>query len=131
MEKILTAYYGCSGLSQTRTVNCLTISSNSKTKELVFDARSSSTSALHPTSDLKLQFNWAKYEAAGDAFLLFPLEHVHTFAAVGLGLDEDEWRSVLQKMKGLLHLRLENTDASTLLDVLDVGGEGMYGKATK
>ena len=131
MEKVLTAYYGCPGLGFPRMVNCLTISSNSKQRELVFEARSCSTSASNQTSNLKLQFNWARGELVKEAFLLFPLERVHTFAAVGLDFDMEEWCTVLQKSKELSHLRIEKVYVNPLLDALDVSGEGMYKKFAK
>ena len=131
LEKILAAYYGFPGLGFPRVVNCLTISSNPKKRELVFETGSCSTSTSNQTSNLKLQFDWARDEVVEDTLLLFPLEHVHTFAVIGLYINVSEWYTMLQKLKRLLHLRLEKLDVSLLLDALDVSDKGTYKKSAR
>ena len=123
VKKILAAYYGCPGLDYPRTVTHTTISSDSKTHNLVFDARS------HPTSNLKLEFDRVGNEVIEKIFTLFPLDRVQEFTGIRLGLLTDDWHGMLLKMENLSHLQLENLDIRPVLDALDPDDRCAYGEA--
>jgi len=90
VKKVLTSYYGCQGLDHSHKPNRLTC----KGLEIyspVIKAESHSTSASHPTSNLKLQFNGLDDTPVEEICLLFPLSHVHEFNVVQLDLPRREW----------------------------------------
>lgn len=133
VKRILTLYYECQGLDYPRRADQLTISSDLGKESLVFDARSESTRTSHPTYNLKLRFNEVHNKLVEEICLLFPLDHVHEFAAVDLDLPSDEYRRMLREMVGLSHLELDNLDIGPVLDALDYDTqcEGMHKKPTE
>ena len=124
IKQILTAYYECQELEHPRKVDHLTVSMRHL---LVVNASSSPTPACHPTYSLTLQaFEMGSAVVAG-ILSLFPLEHICVFAATELDLIEDDWHTVLQEMKGLMHLRFDSLEVGPVLDALGLDDEGVYG----
>ena len=129
MEKIVTAYYNCQGLGYPRKIDTLTISSHEDTSHLTFDARSRSAH----TSNLEIQFGWTWALGHGavmeETFGLLPSDDVQEFTIDGLLLT----RRMLQKMRGLSHLRLYNQGRRGIrqaLDALSPGDRGASAKCT-
>ena len=122
VKKILPSYYEQQGLDYPRTADHLTIS-DSRKKSLVFDAGSRSTSVSHPASNLKLQFSGVDKSLVGEIWLLFPLDRVLEFTAIGLRLARVKYREILEKMEGLLHLRLNKMDPGPVMGALGFGDQ--------
>jgi len=116
VEQILTAYYECQGLEYPRQVDCLTVRSGS---DLVITASSSPTPTCHPTYTLRLHSYDTRKEVVRKIVLLFPSKHTHTFTATRLDLTADNWCTIFQNMRELLHLRLNQLDIGPVLDGLD------------
>lgn len=136
VKKILAMHYECPGLDCPRTTDHLDISSDSLGYCLSFDAGSRSTSASHPTPNLKFCFTGlgagGAYGLVEDTFpLLWPMDDVREFTVGGLKLSADVYRTILQKMGGLLDLRLTVLEIEPVLDVLGVDHQGMCTRATK
>ena len=131
VQKILVLYYECQGLDYPHTAGHLTVSLDSGKKSLVFNAGSPSASASHPTSNLELRFGGVDNALAGEICLLFPLDHVLEFTAIGLRLARDTFREMVEKMGGLLHLRLDKVDLGPVMGALGVGDprEGVHKEA--
>jgi hypothetical protein len=131
VEKVAVAYYGCQGLDFPRRANCLTISSDRWRGSLVFNAESHSTSASHPMSQLKLQFDRTDNELTERISLLLSLNHVHEFTTIGLILPTARWRGILRKMGGLLHMLLGRLDIDSMLSALDFNDQGVHNEVTE
>ena len=111
----------------------LTVSSDSQKQLLVFNTKPHSTSASRSTSSFELRLGAVNRSLAGNLCLLFPLNHVHTFAAIGLHLYRGMWCDLLGKMEGLFHLWLDDMDIGPAMGALGVGNElkCTYSKATE
>ena len=118
VERILTLYYGRQGLDYPHMADHLTISSDSGQRSLRFNTMSRSTSASHPTSNLELQFGGADDMLVEKICLLFPLDRVVGFTAIGLSLLRDRYHEIFKKMEALLHLRLDKMDPGPVMDAL-------------
>jgi len=131
VKKILASYYECQELDYPRMADHLTVSLDSKQKSLVFNAVSRSTSASHPSSNLELRFSGTDKTLAGEICLLFPLDHVVEFAAIGLRLLRARYCEIFRKMEALLHLRLDKMDPGLVMGALSVDDqtERVYNKA--
>ena len=115
VKKILAAYYDCRGLDYPRKIDSLTISSPPRGPRLVFDARSRSP----PTSNLELQVaSIGKLECekvVEKTFDLFPSNDTSELTINVLPLS----RRMLEKVKGLSHLRLSNQGSDVVEQTLD------------
>ena len=135
LKEILAAYYECQGLDFPRKVDILTISYDLGEGPLVFNTGSHSVPPSEPKSNLRFQFDGAyllpKDRIVEEIFLLFPLDGVREFAAIGLVINADGYRRMFQKMKDLSHLRLDNVDISPVLDALSLWGPGSSQAVTK
>jgi hypothetical protein len=125
VKQILTAYYECQGLEHPRKVDHLTVSLRDC---LVVNAGSSATTSCHPTYNFELLSFDLRKALVGKIVPLFPSEHTRIFAAAGLDLVTNDWRTTLQNMKGLLHLRLDCLDIGPVLDALDSDDGGTWGE---
>ena len=128
VRKFLALYYECQGLDYPRMADRLTVSLDSGPRGLlVINTASHSTSASHPSSDLELRFGGADKILAGEICLLFPLDQVVEFSAIGLHLLRPRYREIYGKMESLLHLRLDKMDPGPVMGALcmdddEIGG---------
>ena len=130
-KKLLTAYYGSKGLEHPRKATHLTVSARDLLENnLTISSKTRSVFASHPIYNLDLYFRRTWGTLAQKIIPLFPLKHVHEYAIERLNLSTDDWRRMLQKMNGLLHLQLDGTNVGPVLNALDLSDEGMYRGAT-
>lgn len=127
IKEIVTSYYACQGPVYPRTPDHLTISGLGRS--LVFNAQSHPSSISYPTSNLKIQLD--SVHGLERTCLSFPLDHVREFTASGFRCSMGIYHRILEKMEGLLHLRLYNLDIEPVLDVLsfDEQFDGAHEKA--
>ena len=130
VKKILAAYYECKGLDHSRKADCLTVELRSRglCDPLTFVARSHSPPTSNPQPILKLQFSDS--DKLSELLSLFPLDDVQEFTADGLKFSSDEYCTVLQRMKGLLHLSLTELDFRPVLEVINSYDPGASKRGT-
>ena len=125
VREIIASYYERRGsVDRPHKADRLTISSGRGGRGPIFEAGSHPAPASHPTSNLKLKFGQVDVTLVEEICLLFPLNHVCEFSVIGLNLSKDTYLRMLQKMKGLLHLRLDSLDVEPVLGALNHGGQG-------
>lgn len=128
-KKILTMYYGCKELEHPRKATHLTISSPPPC-HLTIGAKSHSSSAHRPIYNLELRFHGMRGALAQKVVHFFPLKHVRKFTIERFDPPADDWRRTLRRMKGLLHLRLDNVDIVPALNALNLINEGVHREVT-
>ena len=127
VKRILAAYYDCQGLDYSRKIDSLAISSPLSEGHLAFDAKSRSL----PTSNLELQFAWIGklgcMKILEKTFDLFPSDNAQELTVNVLPLT----RKMLEKMKGLSHLRLSDQVEQYVGESLDALSLSDRGASTK
>jgi len=127
---ILMSYYESRELDHHK-ADHLTISSDPGGNALVFHTRS--RSASYQTSNLELRFDRMDDGLVEKICLLFRLDNIGEFTAIGLSLPIDGYYRMFQKMEGLFHLWLENLDIESALEALihNPPLEGMHKKVVE
>lgn len=134
LKRIPVAYYERQEPGHPRKVNRITISYHSGKRRLVFKSRSHSTPTSNHKSNLTFQFDGIGTQAGtktAEVFPLFPSEDAREFTAKGWSTDEDQYRGMFRKMKGLSHLRLENLDICPVLRALSSENHGTFKIVTR
>jgi len=133
VKRILMSYYECRGRNRHRKAEYLTISSTPEENTLAFNAGSYPTLPSYRTYNLELRFDKVDDALVEEICLLFPLDNIDDFTAIGLDLQSDRYYGMFRKMEGLLHLRLDKLDVGPVLDALscDPPGEGAHIEATE
>lgn len=135
VKKILVAYYECQGLDHPRKASNMSVSYDSEKRLLAFNSRSHPASPPNLRSNLKFQFNGIgavdRNAMMRRVFPLFPLDDVRGFAIEGSALHGEGCAEifrgvVFRGMKNLAHLRLDDLDLWSALDVLSSGDLGMF-----
>jgi len=133
VKQILKSYYECRALDHNRKAEHLTISSAPGENTLVFNAGSHPTPPSYRTYNLELRFDKVDDVLVEEICLLFPLDNIDGFTAIGLCLPSDRYHGMFRKMEGLLYLRLDNLDVEPVLDALsfDTPGGGAHMEVTE
>ena len=133
LKKVLTVYYKSGELNRPRNAADFTVEWRSLgDPPLIFDtksAKSRSAPASAALSALRLEF-WGVDEPF-QLFTLFPLNTVQRFTANGLYLPSERYRTVLQKMKHLLHLHLVSLNISHVLEAMGPSNQGVLTNGTE
>ena len=134
VKKILGAYYGRTEPDRPRRLAHLVVKEKEGQAQapLVFIAKSSNSRSTHapsPQSILRLEL-WGTQKVL-EFFNLFPTKNVKTFSADGLSLSSKNYRTMLQKMKNLMHLSLASVYIEEVLEAIDFGNQGTLEINTK